>query len=435
MFICLTNMSLLLSLFSRYVNLRVPGAMHGRGIRMGGSIFKDEISRREAMKTAMKAGAYAAPVIIAVSLPGAAGAQVMISTANTRPTITGITPSSGSTAGGTVVTLTGTNFCAGATVAVNGVAGTGVTVVNATTITFTTPPGTLGAVTVTVTCPNGTGTTTFTYTAPAAGGVTVTGVTPGVGPTTGGTPITITGTGFAPGSTVTIGGAPATGVTVTSPTTITATTPPGTAGGQPVTVTNPGGTGTGTFTFRTVTPAAEAYAATASALALVNLNRVNDQTLPPGSTNTVATVTAAGVLSTGVATDSAQNISNTTPGFVTAQATSTIANVNLLSGAVTATAITAQATSTSNGSTASSTPAFTGVVVIGAASFNLATVGLNAMVNIPGVANVTLNRVVTTTTGANSSLTATAVYVQLLSVLLTGVTVEIATAISGVTTT
>lgn len=402
---------------------------------MSDNILKDDVSRREALKTAMKAGAYAAPVIVAVALPGAAGAQVMISTANTRPTITGITPASGSTAGGTVVTLTGTNFCAGATVAVNGVAGTGVTVVNATTITFTTPPGTLGATTVTVTCPNGTGTTTFTYTAPGATGVTVTGVAPGVGPTTGGTPITITGTGFAPGSTVTVGGAPATGVTVVNPTTITATTPPGTVGGQPVTVTNPGGTGTGTFTFRTVTPTAEAYAATASALALVNLNRVGDQTLPPGGTNTVATVTAAGVLSTGVATDSAQNISNTTPGFVTAQATATIANVNLLTGALTATAITAQATSTSNGSTASSTPTFTGVVVIGGTSFNLATVGLNAMVNIPGVANVTLNRVVTNTTGANSSLTATAVYVQLLSVLLTGVTVEIATAISGVTTT
>ena len=34
-----------------------------------GGILKDDISRREAMKTALKAGAYAAPVVVAAAVP------------------------------------------------------------------------------------------------------------------------------------------------------------------------------------------------------------------------------------------------------------------------------------------------------------------------------------------------------------------------------
>ena len=56
---------------------------------------------------------------------------------------------------------------------------------------------------------------------------TITGVMPISGPSTGGTPITITGADFFPYSTVLIGGSPATDVTVVSSTKITATTPPG----------------------------------------------------------------------------------------------------------------------------------------------------------------------------------------------------------------
>ena len=62
-----------------------------------------------------------------------------------------MTPNSGSTAGGTAVTITGTNFAAGATVTFGSTAATNVVVVNSTTITATTPAGSAGAVTVTVT--------------------------------------------------------------------------------------------------------------------------------------------------------------------------------------------------------------------------------------------------------------------------------------------
>lgn len=62
---------------------------------------------------------------------------------------------------------------------------------------------------------------------------------PSSGSTAGGTAITITGTGFEPNATVSVKGASATGVTVVSETSITATTPAGTAGAGDVVVTNP----------------------------------------------------------------------------------------------------------------------------------------------------------------------------------------------------
>jgi len=67
--------------------------------------------------------------------------------------VSSVSPNSGLTAGGTAVTITGTNFAAGATVKFGAAAATNVVVVNSTTITATTPAGSAGAVTVTVTIP------------------------------------------------------------------------------------------------------------------------------------------------------------------------------------------------------------------------------------------------------------------------------------------
>ena len=85
------------------------------------------------------------------------------------PTVTAISPNAGPTAGGTAVTITGTNFTGATSVTIGGAATTSVVVVNATTITATTPAGTAGAQDVVVTTPagNGTGTGLFTYCASA----------------------------------------------------------------------------------------------------------------------------------------------------------------------------------------------------------------------------------------------------------------------------
>ena len=65
--------------------------------------------------------------------------------------VTSVLPTSGSTTGGTPVTVMGTGFMAGATVTFGGVAATAVSVVRPTTITVTAPAHALGAVNVVVT--------------------------------------------------------------------------------------------------------------------------------------------------------------------------------------------------------------------------------------------------------------------------------------------
>src|ERR1700722_1640714 len=63
------------------------------------------------------------------------------------PTVSGMSPNSGPVGGGTAVTITGTNFAAGAAVMFGGTAATSIVVVSSTTITAATPAGSGGAAT------------------------------------------------------------------------------------------------------------------------------------------------------------------------------------------------------------------------------------------------------------------------------------------------
>jgi Glycosyl hydrolases family 16/IPT/TIG domain len=89
------------------------------------------------------------------------------------PTVSGVSPTSGTTAGGTPVTITGTGFLAGGTVSLGGTAATGVTVVSSTSITATAPAHAAGAVNVVVTntgSQSGTLPSGYTYTSSGGGG-------------------------------------------------------------------------------------------------------------------------------------------------------------------------------------------------------------------------------------------------------------------------
>ena len=140
------------------------------------------------------------------------------------PTVSNVSPNTGLTTGGTAITITGTNFVAGATVTVGGSPATGVTALNSTTITATTPAHAVGAVSVTVTNPDtqsGTLASGFTYT--AVGAPTLVSITPNSGLRGTAVPVTLTGTAnfAATGTSVAVSG---TGVTVGTLTVVNSTT-------------------------------------------------------------------------------------------------------------------------------------------------------------------------------------------------------------------
>jgi hypothetical protein len=175
------------------------------------------------------------------------------------PTIASLSPNSGTTLGGTAITISGTNLNDASSVTFGGVTATSIVLVSGTSITAVTPSGAEGPQTVAVTTPGGTATASFTYLTNAP---TITGVVPNSGTFNGGTTITLTGTNFTDASRVTIGGIAATSFTVVNATTITAVTASGPDGLQSVAVTTPISTATKTNAFTYVIPAPAGVAAT-----------------------------------------------------------------------------------------------------------------------------------------------------------------------------
>jgi hypothetical protein len=155
------------------------------------------------------------------------------------PAIASFTPASGPV--GATVTVTGSNLTGASAVTLNGVAVTGFTVVNATTLTFTVPTdATSGLVAVTTAGGTATSASVFTVTVPVPA-PTIASFTP----TTGGagTMVTITGTNLTGATAVSIGTLTIPSFTVVSATSLTLVLPTTTTAiSGPITVVTPGGT-------------------------------------------------------------------------------------------------------------------------------------------------------------------------------------------------
>lgn len=85
---------------------------------------------------------------------------------NGAPSISQATPNSGPIVGGTAVTISGNNFCSGASISFGGASGSSVTVTSNTSLTVTAPSHSSGVVSIVITNPNGKSGTlsnSFTY--------------------------------------------------------------------------------------------------------------------------------------------------------------------------------------------------------------------------------------------------------------------------------
>jgi len=183
--------------------------------------------------------------------PISATAVLQVRPGPLTPTVTKVKPAYGPSTGGTVVTITGTNFLpsdlATTTVAFGAVPATNEVVKSSTRIVATAPAGT-GTVDVTVSSSIGSVSLGTSPTSPAdefSYGPTILGLSKHEGPSRGGTVVTIVGTNFAGVSAVQFGSTAATNVTVVSSKRMKATSPPG-VGTVNVVVITAGGTSTAT---------------------------------------------------------------------------------------------------------------------------------------------------------------------------------------------
>lgn len=176
--------------------------------------------------------------------PNSAGAVYVLGPA--RPTVTSLKPDEGPVSSGTEVTVTGTNFVAGATVMFGSTPASSVTFVSGTQLTAIAPAGAPGSVDVTVGTP-----TSASAVSPkdlyAYGPPTIGLFTPSSGVT--GSYVKITGTAFASGLVVWFGTLRSPNVIILSATQLEARVPNGDPGPSTITISDVQGRATSTSQF------------------------------------------------------------------------------------------------------------------------------------------------------------------------------------------
>ena len=158
---------------------------------------------------------------------------------NQMPVLNSISPANGPVTGAFQVTITGSNFIAGATVTIGGQACTSVAVTATQAICFA-PALTAGSHNVVLSNPDGqSGSMGGAYT--TTGAPTIASVSPSTIGFSGTDTITLTGTDFLPSATILVGTSPCTSVTWVSSSTVTCVAPTGNLGAYPVQLTNTDG--------------------------------------------------------------------------------------------------------------------------------------------------------------------------------------------------
>jgi hypothetical protein len=279
-------------------------------------------------------------VQVTVTGPGGTSNGVTYTYVAAAPVVGGVSPQQGPASGGNTVTLTGSGFTGATGVFFGAVPATSFTVVSPTQINAVAPPGAAGAVQVTVTGPGGTSNgVTYTYLA----GPVLSGVSPGQGPVSGGTTVTLTGSGFTGATAVKFGSVPAVSFSVVSASQITAVAPPESAGPVQITVTGPGGTSNGVTYFYVGIPTLSAVdpgqgpASGGTAVTLTGTNLLGATAVKFGTVNATSFTVVSAIQINAVAppgSAGAVQVTVTTPGGTSNGVTYLYAPVPVLTSAV-----------------------------------------------------------------------------------------------------
>jgi hypothetical protein len=195
---------------------------------------QDQSGRVTGTLPSQPAGRYSVRAIVP-TWHGAAEARSTAQTvtftppATVPPAVTKLSPATGTTLGGTLVTLTGQGFTGATSVTFGGKAGAQLKVASSTSLTVATPAHAAGPVDVLVLTGHGTSAVNaaarFTFVVPKPALPAITAVSPATGGLAGGTVVTITGNNLASATSVAFGAVAATKVTAVSATQLRVTTP------------------------------------------------------------------------------------------------------------------------------------------------------------------------------------------------------------------
>jgi hypothetical protein len=228
------------------------GTSGGTAVIITGTNFQPGATVRFGAQLATTVSVISGGQISAVAPPGVAG-PVDIRVTNpdtlfddapgaftyTGITITSVSPNVGSTLGGTLVTITGSEFNSSTQVFFGGLAGSGITLLSNLQLTVIAPAHTSGIVDVEVRNPSQSAflVGSFTYEPPP----TVTSISREIGIATGGTKVVIRGTGFLNGVTALFGGTAGTNVIFVNSNEFSIRTPAKAPGFVDIVVRNPDG--------------------------------------------------------------------------------------------------------------------------------------------------------------------------------------------------
>jgi outer membrane autotransporter protein len=240
-----------------------------------------------------------------LALPGVARAAV--------PTVTAVSPSSGSTAGGTAVTITGTGFTGTTNVQFGGGSAASFAVLSATQVVATSPANSAGTVDITVTTTSGTSATSvsdqFTYIAPPVAG----SVSETVANDSSANSITLNLSGGTATS-VAVASGPSHGTATASGTSITYTPTLGYAGGDSFTYTASNNAGTSSPATVTITVTAPTLSIGPATVPGANVGVAYSQTFTAAGGNAPYSYSiSAGALPTGTTLNASTGVLSGTP--------------------------------------------------------------------------------------------------------------------------